>query len=192
MAEQLTIQLSPLQLEGYFIREFSFVLRPGLDNVQTAMQQGLHIQPSELFNPDDITFYIQAGGSPHLQDPSRTMAVLEIRTDNPPERRVPYDFRIVMVGFFKILQTDQSVDQKNLERVVKINSASILYSAAREFIAGVTGRGPLPAIILPAIVLGLDTVSNQKGTATKKKAQAGGKRSAKKTAKKGSSKKKSG
>jgi hypothetical protein len=57
----------------------------------------------------------------------------------------------------------------------------------------VTGRGPFPAIILPSIVVGVNSGARQKRlSATKDKVQAGQKLTNKKAAKKGASKKTSG
>jgi len=194
MNAQLEIQLSPLELEGYFVREFKFVLRPGLEErAQLAMQRGLHIQLEGLFNPDDITFNLQSGGTQNQEDPFRFVAVVQIDSDNAPEKIVPYDFRVVLVGYFR-LNVDEPVEYlKKVEMQIKINATSILYSAAREFVAGVTGRGPFPAIILPSIVVSVDPESKQKNLSTTKgKVQVGRKAGSKKTTKKGASKKRSG
>jgi preprotein translocase subunit SecB len=184
----LAVQLSPLQLEGYFVREFSFAVRPGLeDTARLGMQPGLHVQAESLFNPDEITFNLRTGGTPNQEDPFRFAAVLELESTNPPERRVPYDVRVVLVGYFR-LNVDQPVEYlAKVETAVRINATSILYSAARELIAGVTGRGLFPALILPSIVL----VPEQKSpSAANAKVKGGDKKRAKKTTKKGVRKKK--
>jgi len=194
MNAQLEIQLSPLELEGYYVREFYFVIRPGLEEqAQLAMQQGLHVQSESLFNADDITFNLQIGGTQNQEDPFRFAAVLQIHSDNAPEKRVPYDFRAVLVGYFRLNVNEPVEYLKSVETQVKINATSILYSAARELVAGVTGRGPFPAIILPSIVVGVNAESRQKRlSTTKNRVQATQKLANKKTARKGASKKKSG
>jgi preprotein translocase subunit SecB len=146
----MPVQLSPLMLEGYFVREFSFKLKEGLEeNLRGVMEPGLHFQNETLFNPDPITINVQAASATHKEDPFRWMTVIEVRTQGNETKHVPYDFYIAIVGYFKV---PEGYQPDNLERIIKVNSASILMGAAREVIASVTGRGPLPAVILPSLI----------------------------------------
>lgn len=190
MNDELAIRLSPLEIEGYYVREFRFAVRPDIEeNMRLAMQGGLHVQSENLFNPDEITFNLQSGGGFHAEDPSRMMAIVELETKNPPERKVPYDFRVVLVGYFK-LHGSQTTDMENVEKAIKINMTSILYSAARELIAVVTGRGPFPAMILPSIVISLN--EQKAPAAIETQARSRHEKTAKKATKKRVGKKKSG
>lgn len=185
----LSLQLSPLQLEGYYVRELQFAVRPGLEEqTRFAMQNGLHIQTEGLFNPEDITFNFLGGGALNQEDPSRLMSIIEIRTDNPPERRVPYDFRVVLVGYFKLNVNEPTEYMKKVEAQIRANAISILYSAARELVAAVTSRGPFPGMVLPSAVITINPVES----ATEGQSTQPSKRAAKKTLKRGRSKKKSG
>jgi preprotein translocase subunit SecB len=187
----LGLQLSPLQLEGYYVREFHFAVRNALDEAaQFAMQKGLHMQGTALFNPDTITFNITAGGGQNPEDPLRWASIVELSSNNAPEIRFPYDFQIVLVGFFKLNLNEPTEITEDIEKSLKINATSILYSAAREFIAGVTGRGPFPAAILPSVVIGLAESEQGEQAPTTDKALKSRKSSSKKAAKKGTSKKK--
>jgi preprotein translocase subunit SecB len=182
----LTLQLSPLQLEGYYVREFHFVMRPGLEEQeQVAMQVGLHMQLDGLFNPDPISINMLAGGGRNQEDPFRWVAVLELSTNNAPEVRFPYDFRAVLVGYFKLNHPESAEMTVELERALKVNSTTILYSAARELIANVTGRGLFPAAVLPSVVIRHDAGSKGKQLPATKKAQAVHKSTAKKAGRKG-------
>jgi len=58
--------------------------------------------------------------------------------------RIPYSIDLIAVGLFSV--NDQVDDPV---RMLKINGASILYSAAREFIITITSRGPWPHFVLP-------------------------------------------
>lgn len=186
----LSLQISPLQLEGYYVREFHFVLRAGHDEETTklAMQVGLHMQSVNTFNPDQITVNIVAGGAPSQEDPTRFAAILELTTKNAPEIRFPYDFKIVLVGYFKLNLPQPAEITEELEKGLKISATSILYAAAREYIAGATGRGPFPAAILPSVVIGFSDEEGGKQN-TETRTIAGGK-VPRKTARKGASKKK--
>jgi len=156
----MPVQVSLLQLEGYYVQELSFVVRPGLeDQMNLAMQGGLHVQSLQgLFNPDPITINVQAGIAPNSEDPLRWGCIIRVESRNVTEKRFPYDFVAVLVGYFKV---HESVPAENIEPMVKINGASLLYSAARELIATATGRGPFPAALLPTIAFSLDEESKQ-------------------------------
>ena len=93
----------------------------------------------------------------------------------------------MIAGYFR-LNTNQPVDDwEGAIHALRTTGASMLYAAARELIASVTGRGPFPAAVLPTVVIALDPLTEQelpqeRPTATKKGAR---KATAKKTAKKG-------
>lgn len=60
----------------------------------------------------------------------------------------PYDISLEAVGRFTE-ELDVSLDERR--DIVAINGGSLLYSAAREFVLMVTGRGPNPPYRLPTI-----------------------------------------
>ena len=60
------------------------------------------------------------------------------------DERIPYAIHLIAIGLF---QVDEDWDDK--EELLRINGASILYSAAREFIITISSRGPWPAAVLP-------------------------------------------
>ncbi|MDU9047948.1 MAG: protein-export chaperone SecB [Candidatus Electrothrix sp. Rat3] len=61
------------------------------------------------------------------------------------DEKIPYAIHLIAVGLF---QVDDEWDNK--EKLLQVNGASILYSAAREFIITVSSRGPWPPAVLPA------------------------------------------
>lgn len=72
----------------------------------------------------------------------------------------PYDYEISAVGFFR---ADENYPEEKRHRVVVINACSMLYTASREFLAAVTGRGPWGAVILPVTSFAPDSVNSSKG-----------------------------
>jgi preprotein translocase subunit SecB len=176
----MPVQISPLQLEGYYVRELHFVTRtlPGGDP-PLALQMGLHPQLSGLFDPGDLTVNLRAGGIPNLEEPNRLMAVLEIQSQTAPEIKLPYDFRAVLVGYFRLHPEMSIEDRERAMEALKTTAASVLYSIARELIAAVTSRGPYPAIVLPTVVITMDEMWEQEQPTAAKK---GGRKSAAKKA----------
>ena len=151
------------------------------------LQMGLHPQLEGLFDPGDLTINARIGGRPNLEDPNRVAVLVEIESRTAAEVKFPYDFKVVMIGYF-ILNPDQPIeDRERAMMALKTTGASVLYSAARELIAVVTGRGPFPAVLLPTVVIALDEPpAQEQPTATKKAVRRGG---AKKATKKGKAKK---
>lgn len=83
------------------------------------------------------------------KDPDNDTYQVTLEITAMPEdetKRIPYAIHLIVVGMF-------SVDEKwpDPEKLLKVNGASILYSAAREFIITVTSRGPWPPTTLPTI-----------------------------------------
>lgn len=83
------------------------------------------------------------------KDPDNNTYQVTLEITAMPEdetKRIPYAIHLIVVGMF-------SVDEKwpDPEKLLKVNGASILYSAAREFIITVTSRGPWPPTTLPTI-----------------------------------------
>jgi len=53
-----------------------------------------------------------------------------------------------MIGFIRVAD---SVTEENIERFVRINGTSLIFSAAREIIRAVTSRGPFQPLLLPTV-----------------------------------------
>jgi preprotein translocase subunit SecB len=59
----------------------------------------------------------------------------------------PYDFDIVAVGVFTWNGEDK--DEGEIQKIVGVSGSSILYSAIRELLSVISGRGPWDACLLP-------------------------------------------
>jgi preprotein translocase subunit SecB len=143
-----TLKLSPIQFAGYFINELHFSFRSALwEKMHLSVAPGFHFVPVETPSLDPVTISVSSSGGAHAQDPSLWRVELTVESDNPPEITYPYDFRVVMVGYFRVNFEDAP---DNIELVIKNNCAAVLYSAAREALATATGRGPFPSVVLPS------------------------------------------
>ncbi|MDD2388987.1 MAG: protein-export chaperone SecB [Desulfobacterales bacterium] len=72
---------------------------------------------------------------------------LEIIAEPEDEKsKIPYSIRLVVVGLFTV---NEKFPDPN--KLLKINGASMLYSAAREFVITVTSRGPWPHVVIPTV-----------------------------------------
>jgi preprotein translocase subunit SecB len=71
---------------------------------------------------------------------------LEIMAEPENEdNRIPYSIHLICVGLFTVS------DETEAEKLLRINGASLIYSAAREFLLSITARGPWQPVMLPTI-----------------------------------------
>lgn len=143
------MKLSPLQLEGYYVKEMSFSVRPDIENdVVFALTPGLQIQPISMIQAESITVNTNVTAGINTSEHNRYRFELIVESQNDPALKYPYAFRVVMVGFFKFIGEQSPDDARQL---VAVNAPGLLYSSAREVLAASTGRGPCPGVQLPSI-----------------------------------------
>lgn len=127
---------SPLLLDRYVVTEFRFTanaqydLRPDYNGKIELADLTSEVIPHQ-----------------HKDDPRRWIFSLTIELPDKAENKYPYSFRIVLVGFFNV---SPAYHAEQTAVLVNANAPALLYSAAREFIATATGRGPFMALWLPS------------------------------------------
>ena len=123
---------SPLSLDTYFFPVVSVHADPQFQ------------QDTDLVEP----YYLTKVGVEHEPDNNRYQVVLEIISEpESDEKRQAYSIHLVAIGFFRV---DPSWPNDPI-KILRINGASILYGAAREFLITITARGPWGQIILPSV-----------------------------------------
>jgi preprotein translocase subunit SecB len=146
----MRLEPAKLQLEGYYLREFSCAVRPGIEqgDVKLALVAGLHIQPGGVMSVPPYKVEVDIDSGKNADDPTRYRVYLRIYSDESVvfKERAPYRFDCSLVGYFRV-ETPATSPTSDLFTIR--NAAMILYSTAREIIASVTGRGPVPALVLP-------------------------------------------
>jgi preprotein translocase subunit SecB len=81
------------------------------------------------------------------QERQRT-CLLSIELVDQSGKRFPCTFRISLVGLFEVIPEWPA---KSVDVLIQSNAPALLYSAARESLALVTGRSPFGGIILPSV-----------------------------------------
>lgn len=123
------INKAPIDLKSYFFPFVQVAADPecSMDNLEISPE----IEVKSSVERDENNGIYQV-----------TLSISVIPDDE--ESRLPYNIELIAVGLFSVTeQVDDPI------RMLKINGASILYSAAREFIITITSRGPWPHFVLP-------------------------------------------
>jgi preprotein translocase subunit SecB len=88
---------------------------------------------------------VGVGQSPEKVDEWAVWLTIEVPQDVAPTP--PYAIKLRAFGLFEVAPDFEPED--DTAHVVAVNGASILYSAAREFLLIITGRGPYEHYALP-------------------------------------------
>jgi len=126
-----------LQLETYFLKEISY-----------AVKNDLYTIPEKVSEITPVRLEIADLTAPVDESDNAWRCELTIKSSDDDEGNPFYNFRIVMVGFFKVhpeLPTDYA------QALAESNCPAVLYSTSREIIATVTRRSPYPAVLLPLV-----------------------------------------
>lgn len=131
------MRLAPIQLENYFIKALRFDLRAGFDSRESL--------DDKVALPD---FNINSNVTQDTDDTRLCRCELTIELTDDPNNKFPYTFAIALVGIFRV-SSKYSDDKVDL--LIKVNAPSIMYSAAREIVLSISGRGGYPPVLLPSV-----------------------------------------
>jgi preprotein translocase subunit SecB len=150
LVDPLLIAPAALQIDGYYVKEFSCSVRNDLDEkLPLALGTGLHIKPSQVMLASPGV-KIEIGVGTHQKSRSKFRIMLLVESDEVED--APYDFSLRLIGYFSLASKRVSLETSVL---FHRNAVMLLYSAAREIIASVTARGPFPAFMLPTLTFSL-------------------------------------
>ena len=132
--------LSPLQLHRYYAEEIFCKANPDFDKDKEVKIK-------------DFQVLFEAGED---KNPLLRRIRLTIEQNLSKDGNEPFAFKIVMVGLFEVMKEFfESQGTEKTEQLVNVNGPALLYSAARELLALVSGRGPYVDgnmnVLLPSI-----------------------------------------
>jgi preprotein translocase subunit SecB len=130
------IQISPLQVEKYFLAELVFQVKNEIELSEVILDS---IKTPEIG--------IIANTTETDAENRKWKCELIIQTED--KENAPYNFRIVLVGFFSI---DSKYPEESIELLAKTNCPTILYSTSREILTTTIRRSPFPPIRLPSVM----------------------------------------
>lgn len=76
---------------------------------------------------------------------------LDTEVSNPDAGISKYQLSITVEGYFVV---DESLEEEKALRIVAVNAPSVLYSATREIVVGLTARAPRGRLNLPTLSFG--------------------------------------
>lgn len=130
------MHVSPLALEVYYLKELRF-------KVNDKPKEN-----SSITGFDDVEIDVGVDIKINNDNPLRWRCELLIKSKKDPQLNLPYTFKVKYVGFFEV---SESFPSERVELLVESNAPAILYSAAREMLVSITGRGLFPAILIPSL-----------------------------------------
>lgn len=123
---------SPLHLEKYFFTKIHV----------DACQNGCETVGKGLFTT-------KVSCMKHKDAERKWMVQLELKQVQDKDDGCPeYSFHVEVVAFYEV---SNNFAEEKAEQLVRVNGPALLYSAAREMIATLTGRGPFASVNLPTV-----------------------------------------
>jgi preprotein translocase subunit SecB len=130
------IQISPLQLEKYFLAELRFKVKSVIESSVVALDS-IEIPQIEI-----------EADTQEIDSENRRWRS-EVTISTKESDYIPYEFHISLVGFLKI---DKNYPSEMVEQLAKFNCPSVLYSTAREMLTATIRRSPFPPVMLPSVM----------------------------------------
>ena len=129
---------SPIAIERYYLSKLRLVLKEEFENGEAEVDLNGEAGPH-------FGVAVETGQSENDLDLWRVSITVN---GGEEDEGFPYSFEIGYVGFFR-LAAELADDQKQL--IATVNGPSILFAAAREFLAIATARTPFAPIMLPSM-----------------------------------------
>ena len=127
---------SPLQLKTYHTTELRFSVQPGFEVAADEITALTH---------EDLEVNVQWKQGVH---PRERTCLLSIELTDSSGKKFPCTFKTDLVGLFEVAP---DWPENMVDVLFQSNAPALLYSAARESLAMVTGRAPYGKIFLPSI-----------------------------------------
>jgi preprotein translocase subunit SecB len=133
-----------------------FALRPGFDG---SRQLDPQVAVPDITVNSELQFSTDV--------PQRFRCELSVNLHDELNSNFPYIFSVVLVGHFT---SPVKMTEEQVNSLIKPNTSSILYSAAREIVSAMTTRANYPGFLLPTLTF----VEAQKDSATTEPKQLSG------------------
>lgn len=131
------MQVSPLQLEGYFLKEVLF-----------SLNEEITEKPTELKKSENLGVEVSVATDCLDENERRWRCELTLDLKPNKESDSAYTFHLVLVGFFFVTE---NYPKGKVELLAKTNCPAVLYSTAREMLVTVVRRSPFAPVLIPSV-----------------------------------------
>jgi len=135
---------SPIQLRHYYFIRLSVIAREEVLSTLDIEQAASYPAFDDITLEPEVTLFSSDEGT----EQGPYMLRLSIAHQPDKESTFPYTFDVVLEGVIEATEPDKLEDPK---RLVVINGAGMLYSAAREQLLALTSRHLYGALMLPTL-----------------------------------------
>ena len=129
------MKLAPIQLEGYALTDLSF-----------SANQDHKVDQPVSYRTEDIV--VDHSSERDSKDDRVWRLTLAIKIQPRAEANAPYYISLQISGLVRALP---QLEHKDIETLMKVNGASLLYGVAREVVRQVTAIGPYAPLLIPSI-----------------------------------------
>lgn len=144
---------SSLKIRNYFVTSLSVKANPADDGAKMPLSDG-------------VSTITKVETAQRAENNREWKVALQINCTPAESNVCAYTIAADLVGFFEV---DKELNEEKIGDVVAANAPAILYSAARELILLITGRGPFPPFALPSASFIDETPSSKKRMAEAQK-----------------------
>ncbi|HVU34299.1 MAG TPA: protein-export chaperone SecB [Opitutaceae bacterium] len=129
------MNLSAIQLEGYALIEMAY-------------------RANQDYRPGSPTMYAEEEMAANVtlerdpKDSSRWTMTMKFQLQPRTASNGPYHVALQLAGVFA---TAPDFTPPDIETLVRVNGASVLYGVAREIVRQVTSAGPYPGMLIPTV-----------------------------------------
>ncbi len=129
------MNLSPLQLDSYFLKKVHFEVSDAYD-------------PKKPPNVRLSDIEVDTGATPVAADRREWRVDVVVRETPSPGVNTPYSFHLHLIGQFRV---HPKYPDEKVETLVWVNAVSVLYSTAREVLRSLLSQGPFGTMLLPTV-----------------------------------------
>jgi preprotein translocase subunit SecB len=127
---------SPLQLNDYWVDNLTFSTNYDHEPDEPVVR---------VISPEDLLVEVQESVNP--ENSLQRSCNISIALNESAAANFPWMFNVSLVGYFQIDEDWPG----NKDSLFSANAPAVLYSAAREALAAVSGRGPYREVLLPSV-----------------------------------------
>lgn len=131
------MQLSPLQLEGYFLKEVNF-----------ALNEDIKEKPTEIRKSENLGIEVSVLVDCLNEKARRWRCELSLDLKPKDESNSAYNLHLILVGFFNV---SEKFPEELVEKLARTNCPALLYTAAREMVVTVVRRSPFAPVLIPSV-----------------------------------------